>query len=203
MVATACSASPRRSAWRRKGPTQIIEGWQVIGGSFLNATSTGPVSGIVTHEFGHAINLAHTQTNGYYSRNKGYPDWGIPDGPEQAGPDQCGKVAPYPSADQIETMYPMINPYRRSRPYNSPEFAKVNAADDMAALSSIYPAANYAATTGTLEGAGRGEGRHEPITGINVIARRSWIQPAVHRRDVPRLGRPDAGPARSRWQLRR
>ena len=50
-------------------PTQIIEGWQIIGGSFLNATSTDQISGVVTHEFGHAINLAHTQTNGFYASN--------------------------------------------------------------------------------------------------------------------------------------
>ena len=58
----------------------------------------------------------------------------------------------FPTAAQIETMYPMINPYPESRAYNSPEMAKVDNADDIAALSSIYPAANYATTTGTLRG---------------------------------------------------
>ena len=154
-----------------EGSTQIVEGWQVIGGSFLSPTSTGPVSGVVTHEFGHAINLAHTQTNGYYSRNKGNPDWGVPDGTEQAGPDQCGRIAGYPSMDQIETMYPMIDPYESSSTYNSPQMATVNVADDMAALSSIYPAANYKATTGTLKGSIVAKDGTTPITGINVIAR--------------------------------
>ncbi len=154
-------------------PTQIIEGWQIIGGAFLSATSTGPVSGVVTHEFGHAINLAHTQTNGYYARNQGNPDWGVPDGPEQAGPDQCGKVGVgYPTAAQIETMYPLINPYPTSAAYNSPEMAKVDNADDMAALSSIYPTANYAATTGTLKGRVVAKDGTSQLTGINVIARR-------------------------------
>lgn len=41
----------------------------MIGGSFLSATSTEQISGVVTHEFGHAINLAHTQTNGFYAMN--------------------------------------------------------------------------------------------------------------------------------------
>lgn len=162
-------ASPEYLA--AEGSTQIVEGWQVIGGSFLGVTTTGPVSGIVTHEFGHAINLAHTQTNGYYSRNKGYPEWGIPDGPEQAGPDQCGRIADYPTMDQIETMYPMINPYEGSDTYNSPQFATVNVADDMAALSSIYPATNYKATTGTLKGRVVAKDGTTPITGVNVIAR--------------------------------
>ena len=90
-----------------------------------------------------------------YAANQGNPDWGLPDGPEQAGPDQCGKVAPYPKANQIETMYPMINPYPWTASYNSPQMAIVlDDADDMAALSSIYPAANYAATHGNPQGLG-------------------------------------------------
>jgi hypothetical protein len=154
-------------------PTQIIEGWQVIGGSFLNATSTEQVSGVVTHEFGHAINLAHSQTNGYYARNEGNPDWGRADGPEQAGPDQCGiAVASHPKAAQIETMYPMIDAYTWSRSYNSPEMAKVDNADDRAALSWLYPAANYSATTGTLKGVLVAKDGTSPVTGVNVIARR-------------------------------
>jgi hypothetical protein len=156
-----------------QNPTQIIEGWQVIGGSFLSATSTGPISGVVTHEFGHAINLAHTQTNGFYARNQGYPDFGIPDGADQAGPDQCGHVVPvYPAADDIETMYPVINPYPDSTRYNSPQMATVNVADDRAALSSIYPAPGYAATTGTLKGRVVAKDGTSQLTGINVIARR-------------------------------
>jgi hypothetical protein len=156
-----------------ENPTEIIEGWQIIGGSFLNATSTDPISGVATHEFGHAINLAHTQTNGYYSRNQGNPDWGLPDGPEQAGPDQCGKaVASYPTAAQIETMYPLINPYPESASYNSPEMAKVDNPDDIAALSSIYPAPNYATSTGTLKGVLVAKDGTSQVTGVNVIARR-------------------------------
>lgn len=156
-----------------EGSTEIVEAWQIIGGSFLSATSTEQISGVVTHEFGHAINLAHSQTNGYYSGDRGYPDFGIPDGPEQAGPDQCGRaVADYPTADQIETMYPMINPWPWSRTYNSPEMAKVDNADDIASLSSIYPAAGYAARTGTIRGSVVAKDGKSPLTGINVIARR-------------------------------
>ena len=35
-----------------------------------------PVSGVVTHEFGHAIGLAHTQTNGFYAAQPGRPGLG-------------------------------------------------------------------------------------------------------------------------------
>lgn len=136
---------------------QIIEGWVIISGQpdgLEEVPTGGPVAGVVTHEFGHAINLAHSQTNGFYSRNEPNPDWGLPAGPEQAGPDQCGQVvSAYPSADEIETMYPLINPFPFAPHYNSPQMATVNLPDDRASLSSIYPAANYADTTGTLESA--------------------------------------------------
>jgi uncharacterized membrane protein len=154
--------------------TQIIEGWQIIGGSFLSATSTDQISGVVTHEFGHAINLAHTQTNGFYSSNNPSAWSRYAGGGEQAGPDQCGPAAAgYPAANEIETMYPMIDPYPESPTYNSPEMAKVqDDADDMAALSAIYPAPGYAATSGTLKGLIVAKDGTSQITGINVIARR-------------------------------
>jgi uncharacterized membrane protein len=155
-------------------PSQIIEGWLVIGGSFLNATSTEQVSGVVTHEFGHAINLAHTQTNGFYAMNDPSSWTQYAGGPEQAGPDQCGPAAAgYPAANQIETMYPFIDPLPQSPTYNSPQMAIVlDDADDMAALSSIYPVAGYAATTGTIRGRIVAKDGSSQITGINVIARR-------------------------------
>jgi hypothetical protein len=160
---------------------QIVEGWVIIRGEenyvdwgWSDYTPGEPVSGVVTHEFGHAIGLAHTQTNGFYAANQGDPDFGVPDGPEQAGPDQCGKVVPaYPTASQIETMYPMIDPYPWRKSYNSPQMAIVlDDADDMAALSSIYPGTNYAATTGTLKGRIVAKDGTSQLTGINVIARR-------------------------------
>jgi len=162
-----------------EGSTEIVEGWLIIRGEdnykdfWPDYTPGEPTSGIVTHEFGHAINLAHTQTNGYYSRNQGNPDWGLPDGPEQAGPDQCGKVvATYPTTEQLETMYPFIDPFPWNTTYNSPQVATVNVADDMAALSSLYPAPGYAAATGTLKGRVVAKDGESELTGINVIARR-------------------------------
>ena len=165
-------ASPEYLADQDK--TEIVEGWLIIGGSFLSATSTDQVSGVVTHEFGHAINLAHTQTNGFYAANNPNAWSRYAGGPEQAGPDQCGPVvATYPTASQVETMYPIIDPWPESPTYNSPEMAKVlDDADDMAALSSIYPATGYAANTGTLKGTVVAKDGASQLTGINVIARR-------------------------------
>ena len=164
-------ASPEMLA----GPdsTQIVEGWLIIGGAWLEVTEAGPISGVVTHEMGHAINLAHTQTNGYYARNAPAPEFGLPAGPEQAGPDQCGvAIDRYPSTAEIETMYPLVNPYADSPRYNSPAMATVDIADDMSALSALYPAPGYMASTGTLKGKVVAKDGSSQLTGINVIARR-------------------------------
>ena len=159
-----------------EGSTQIVEGWMIIGGQpdWYNDSTGAPISGVVTHELGHAINLAHTQTNGFYARNKPIPEWGLPPGPDQAGPDQCGHVvADYPTPDQVETMYPFIDPFPDSISYNSPQMATVNVADDIAALSSLYPAQGYRARTGTIKGRIVAKDGTSQLTGINVIARRT------------------------------
>ncbi len=159
-----------------EGSTQIVEGWMIIGGQpdGFGDNSGAPISGVVTHEFGHAINLAHTQTNGFYARNKPIPEWGVPPGPDQAGPDQCGHVvADYPTADQIETMYPFIDPFPDSIAYNSPQMATVNVADDIAALSALYPAPGYRAHTGTIKGRVVAKDGTSELTGINILARRT------------------------------
>ncbi len=84
-----------------EGSTEIVEGWLIIRGEenykdfWPDYTPGEPTSGIVTHEFGHAINLAHTQTNGYYSRNQGNPDWGtIPTGRSRRGPTSAARSSP-------------------------------------------------------------------------------------------------------------
>ena len=78
----------------------------------------------------------------------------------------------YPAASDIETMYPMIDPRADSPRYNSPQMATVDIADDRAALASIYPAAGYAASTGTLRGRVVAKDGTSQLTGVNVIARR-------------------------------
>ena len=185
-----------------EGSTEIVEGWLIIGGAWLEATNTDSVSGVVTHEFGHAINLAHTQTNGFYASNNPNAWSRFAGGPEQAGPDQCGAVvADYPVANQIETMYPMIDPWPDSPTFNSPEMANVlDDTDDMAALSSIYPAADYAALTGTLQGRIVAKDGTSELTGINVIARR--VDSPLDGRDLPDLRRRHPGPARRGRKVR-
>jgi hypothetical protein len=158
-----------------EGSTEIVEGWMVLAGQpeWLEQPEGGPTSGVIAHEFGHAINLAHAQTNGWLHANQPIPAWGYAAGSERAGPDQCTATpATWPTADQVETMYPFIGFYPWDPLYNSPQMATIDHPDDHAALSSIYPKAGYAQQTGTLKGRIVAKDGGSELTGINVIARR-------------------------------
>jgi uncharacterized membrane protein len=158
-----------------EGSTRIVEGWVIItaqGEGVEEVVTGGPLSGVITHEFGHAIGLAHTQTNGLYFRNQPIEAWGVLAGTEKAGPDQCtSTVTTYPNAEQVETMYPFIDPYPTSPTYNSPGMATVNVADDKSALSALYPAPGYRQFTGTITGRIVAKDEVSALSGINVIAR--------------------------------
>ncbi len=158
-----------------EGSTRIVEGWVIITSQSegVEEVVTGaPLSGVITHEFGHSIGLAHTQTNGLYFRNQPIEDFGLPAGPEKAGPDQCtSTVTTYPNVEQVETMYPFIDPFPTSPTYNSPGMATVNVADDKAALSSLYPEPGYRQFTGTIKGRLVAKDEVTALSGINVIAR--------------------------------
>jgi hypothetical protein len=158
-----------------EGSRRIVEGWVVITGQGegVEEVVTGaPLSGVITHELGHAIGLAHSQTNGLYFRNQPIEAWGLPAGAERAGPDQCpANITTYPTADQVETMYPFIDPYPTSPTYNSPGMATVNVADDKSALSTLYPAPGFRQATGRIVGRVLAADGESELTGINVIAR--------------------------------
>lgn len=119
-------------------------------------------AGVVTHEFGHAVNLAHTQTNG---QNIFFFDpW--------AGPAGC--ETPYagaPSADDFDTMYPFTSLFATGVAGST-----VDVTDDRSALSDIYPGPGwpgaYPSIRGTINVEARRHARRSvPVTGANVIAR--------------------------------
>lgn len=139
----------------------LTESWVVLNGATIDPGDlplAGSFAGVVTHEMGHSINLAHTQTNGailFFGDDR--------------GADNC--ALPYPSTITLaatETMYPFIDPSPGS---TGVQQATVEHLDDRATLSDIYPAAGYPGNFATIEGRiYRPDGVTE-ITGVNVIAR--------------------------------
>ncbi len=133
------------------------------GSSFLNGPTFGDLvvaEDIMVHEFGHYINLGHVELNAQVlSFSEGGDDWGpTPD------------VGTYPFAapttvvELNATMYPF---------YFGPIIGtRTPHADDIASLATLYPASDFAATTGEISGRifGGLDG-DVPLSGVNVIAR--------------------------------
>ncbi|HET6565543.1 MAG TPA: hypothetical protein VFG52_09045 [Xanthomonadales bacterium] len=158
----------------------ITEGWAVIGGAmtYYNDTELQQMGGVITHELGHSINLAHTQTNGhvvFYSNQTvattGPVDcsahWGV--GGEYQLPYPQSET---PVAADMAVMYPFIshNPEAWPSPTGD-EQASVNTAEDIAAISSVYPAASFASTKGTLTGSVTYPFSSDGVIGVNIVAR--------------------------------
>jgi len=144
------------------GTNIVTESWTVLNGASVDPLDTGAVQfqGVATHEFGHALGLAHAQLNGaavFYN-----------DGP---GPDSCS-VLPYagtPARGDIETMYPYIDPTAVTGTGAGQGW--VHTLDSMAGISDLYPGAGWPDAYGTIEGKVFDiDGRSE-LTGVNVIAR--------------------------------
>ena len=109
-------------------PFVILEGF-----AFLNGSAFGPdldfAEAVMVHEFGHFSNLAHSVVNGQSIF------FGDDTSPSPFDPLGFGPAPP----DSIETMYPFLDPAIA-------RFQKTPHADDIAALSTIYPARKAAAS---------------------------------------------------------
>lgn len=142
---------------------EIIEGWVVINGTYIDPSDTSPIpganyAGVYTHEFGHSINLAHTQTNGaigFFGDNNGVGG--------------CSDLGGVLSVSQIETMYPFIDP----TPGSGSGLAQstVEQIDDVSVLSDLYPGPGWPASHATITGQILLPDGITGVTGVNVIAR--------------------------------
>lgn len=150
--------------------TAVMNGWMVS----ADDPQAENFAGVFTHEFGHAINLSHSQVNGplVYSsyRADGYDRY----------PGVAGCVAPVHAwnhwddvgvnrADPaiIETMYPFIDTFGAV----GKEQSTIDQADDIAGISNLYPTAEYLSGKGSISGVLRLKDEHTEYSGINVIAR--------------------------------
>jgi len=170
-------ASPE---WADEETGIITEGWVFIGGAstYYNDTDLTQIAGVITHELGHSFNLAHTQTNGHVFMYSGQAV-------TTAGPVDCSAhwnvggeyqlpfpQALVPEAGNMSVMYPYINIDPNVWARSTGEYqATVSTAEDFAAISSIYPAANFASDTGTLSGSVTYPFSSDGIIGVNVVAR--------------------------------
>src|SRR5262245_2274325 len=155
--------------WVDDNSPDILEATAVLNGAAIPdwldpQVAAAQYAGITTHEFGHALNLAHSQTNGQLvffldvNWNTFEPNIGAAGCPAPYGG--------YPDPSQIETMYPFLN-------LNDTGVAAstVEGLDDVAAISNLYPAAGWPAAYPAISGRiYRPDGKTE-YTGANVIAR--------------------------------
>ena len=156
------------------GEGHIIEATAVMNGWAVHEADTegNRIAGVFTHEFGHAINLSHSQVNGpmvYQSYTYAPYQPGIKGCVAPVHrydyPDGLGATPADPST--LETMFPFIDNWGDA----AAEQSTIDHADDMAAISNLYPTADYASSRGSISGVLRLKDGQTEFSGINVIAR--------------------------------
>ncbi len=146
----------------KEGTNEITESWAVMNGYAIDpADANGETfTGVMTHEFGHSINLGHTQVNGAIMFFGDAP-----------GPNGCDEL-PYagtPTREDIETMYPFIDPTAGTG--SGQAQSTVDIADDMISISNIYPEAGWPQNFGSVSGVVTTTDGKSQLAGVNVIAR--------------------------------
>lgn len=164
--------------WYANTGNEILEETTFINGTGVASTDSaaiGRFKGVFTHEFGHAVNLRHSQANGAVlnvaQQEPPFP-FGCTNQPYPGGP------ASGPTPSQIETMYPFLDVSANPTSTGLGQFT-VDRMDDISAISDLYPAAGWPGNYGTIKGTlrfltkinGSGTGPTEEISGVNLIAR--------------------------------
>jgi hypothetical protein len=150
----------------------VAEGIVVLNGSVMNAPFFFPPPsflGVFTHEFGHfAGPIDHAQINGNIAaRGTGAV---LPPGFTTSG-QIYDLFAPF-----VETLFPFLifPPASATLPFNSGDFIATMDIDTINAMSNLYPTADYAQTTGSIDGRVffRSGDAKIPVDGMNIVARR-------------------------------
>lgn len=144
--------------WGNTSNCELMEGMAFLNGpEFTDLTIAEDV---MVHEFGHYINLAHVELNGQLV---GFSEGGDTSGPT---PDSAtfGAPASFDGTEVIETMYPFLFS-------GIDQGTRTPHADDIASISTLYPAPNFFATTGSISGTIFAPNGTTRLSGVNVIAR--------------------------------
>ncbi len=138
--------------WISVSQGTIVEGVGFMNGRYLiEGFPEDEMLSVQVHEFGHYTNLAHSAVN-FQIALLG----------DATGPSPHDTFPREDLAERIETMSPVLLLHGGQA---------TPAADDRAALSTIYPEPDFGATTGTIEGTILGPNGRTKLTGVNVIAR--------------------------------
>jgi hypothetical protein len=141
--------------WGDTASCTITEGLSFLNGPAFDDLTAA--TDVMVHEFGHYTNLAHTVVNGQiYLARVGGDDTGPTPFSPYAAPDPL-------ASDVVETMYPFY--------YGPGIGTQTLHRDDIATVSALYPAPNFATTTGTITGTIFASNGVTKLTGVNVIAR--------------------------------
>lgn len=153
--------------WADEETGEIIEATALMNGWFVDISDTEgtQIGGVFTHEFGHAINMSHSQANGHLVyMSASYS-------PQYDGVPSCAGVTKFTNGSMldhsgIETMFPFIN-VRGSAGANQ---HTVNVKDDIVNISDLYPTAEYKSQFGSIKGKLLTKEGVE-YSGVNLIAR--------------------------------
>lgn len=140
----------------------ITEGFAFLNGPEFTPTDLAFGFGVMVHEFGHFINLAHSQTNGgiLLGIALAVPE---PSGPAPFATFGAPTVADFANNGLIETMYPFL--------FGSQFGVESPGQDDITSVSRLYPEAAHFATTAAIEGSIFSPNGTTRLSGVNVIAR--------------------------------
>lgn len=141
--------------WFNTVTCEVLEGVSFLNGpSFDDLTAAEDV---MTHEFGHYTNLGHVELNGQL-----FP---FAEGGDTSGPTPDNPFAfPGPlGTEVIATMYPLY--------FGPGSGTSTPHAEDIASIATLYPAANFFATTASISGTIFAPDGTTRLSGVNVIAR--------------------------------
>jgi hypothetical protein len=132
-------------------PFLITEASAFMNGGFIDGNedngeiAVDQMKAVFVHEFGHYLNLAHTQVNGFaaFFTGEDIQGFGVP--PESS----------------VETMYPILGDISQDSPH----------ADDIASFALLYGEPGFAASTGSIAGRVLLNDGVTPANGANVIVR--------------------------------